>query len=170
MSSDAAELYGKKFSEKIQEQNTALTLKGIGVKSYFFIKVFVAGFYTTENLNTTDLLSDVPKRLEVAYFYNIPGAKLAVETRRRMILNTTPQEFDQIKDRVHVMDSYFVDLKPGDRYVLSYIPNRGTFFIYNGNVTGKIEGSDFAKALFAVWIGAEPIDQTLKANLLGNKS
>ena len=168
-SSEAAERYGKKFQEKIEEHHTILTLKGLGVKSYFFIKIFVAGFYTSESSSTADLLNDVPKKLEVAYFYNIPGAKLAIETRRRIILNTTAQEFNQIKDRVNVMDSYFVDLRPGDRYVLTYIPKEGTTFTYNGKVTGTIKGADFAKALFAVWIGKEPIDQTLKNNLLGLK-
>ena len=168
-SSEAAELHGKTFNDRIELHNTVFALKGLGVKSYLFVKVFVAGFYIEENLKTQDALVDVPKRLEVVYFYKIPGAKLAAETRRRIMLNTNQQEFSEIKDRVNLMNSYFVDLKPGDRYALTYIPNKGTYFTYNEKLIGKIEGKDFAKALFAVWIGKEPISQSLKESLLGNE-
>ncbi len=166
---EAEELHGKTFNEKIELHNTLFALKGLGVKSYLFVKVFVAGFYVEENFKTQDALEDVPKRLEVAYFYKIPGARLAVETSRRIKLNTNQQEFNQIKDRVNKMNSYFVDLNPGDRYALTYIPNQGTYFTYNEKLIGKIEGNDFAKALFAVWIGKNPISQSLKESLLGNE-
>lgn len=168
-SSDAAELCGKEFSEKMELHNTAFRLKGLGVKSYLFVRVFVAGFYIEESLKDDEFLDDVPKRLEVAYFHKIPGTKLASETRRRIRLNTDNQEFDRIEDRVNIMDSFFVNLYPGDRYALTYIPNQGTYFSYNEKLIGKIEGSDFAKALFAVWIGKEPISQSLKESLLGNE-
>ena len=168
-SSEAAELFGKRFNDKIEMHKTSFVLKGLGSKSYLFVKVFVAGFYVEQNFKTQGFLDDVPKRIEVAYFYKIPGVKLAAETSRRIVLNTSPQEFNQIKDRVRGMNSYFVDLNPGDRYALTYIPNQGTYFTYNEKLMGKIEGSDFAKALFAVWIGREPISQSLKASLLGNE-
>ncbi len=166
---EAAVLNGKTFNDRIELHNTVFKLKGLGVKSYVFVKVFVAGFYVEENFKEYDVLEDGPKRLEVAYFYKIPGAKLAVETSRRIKLNTNQQEFNQIKDRVHMMNSYFVDLNPGDRYALTYIPNQGTYFTYNEKLIGKIEGKDFAKALFAVWIGKEPINHSLKESLLGNE-
>jgi Chalcone isomerase-like len=166
---EAAELHGKTFNDRIELHNTIFALTGLGVKSYLLVKVFVAGFYVEENSKNQDVLDDVPKRLEVAYFYKIPGAKLAFETRRRITLNTSQQEFNQIKDRVHLMNSYFVDLSPGDRYVLTYIPDQGTYFTYNERLLGKIEGKDFAKALFSVWIGKEPISQSLKQSLLGSE-
>lgn len=168
-SAETAELYGKKFGDKIEIYNTIFALKGLGFNSYLFVKVFVAGFYVEENSKNQDALKDIPKRLEVAYFYKIPGSKLAAETSRRIKLNTNQREFNQIKDRVNKMNSYFVDLKPGDRYALTYIPLEGTYFTYNEKLVGKIEGKDFAKALFAVWIGTQPISQSLKESLLGNE-
>ncbi len=166
---EAAVLEGQPFKDRIELGHTIFTLKGSGVKSYLFVKVFVAGFYVEENIKTQEALDDCPKRLEVAYFYKIPGTQLAIETSRRIKLNTNPQEFDQIKDRVHMMNSYFVDLNPGDRYALTYIPNQGTYFNYNEKLIGKIEGKDFARALFAVWIGKNPISRSLKESLLGNE-
>lgn len=165
----ARELNAQSFAEQLEFEGTAFHLQGLGLKTQFFIKVFVAGFYTAEALCRPDLLAGCPKRIEVAYLYPIPGKKLAAETRKNMILNTTSEEFNSIRSRVELMESFYVDLKPGDRYAISYLPERGTYFTYNGKVMGLIEGSDFAKALFAVWIGENPISQLLKRNLLGSK-
>lgn len=163
----SAEMYGKVFVEDMEVQGTPLTLRGIGSKTYIFIKVFVAGLYVAPDAGARAVSDDIAKRLEVAYLYPVPGRKLAVETRRRIQLNTTAQEFMAIKDRVDVMDRYFVDLKPGDRYALTYIPGVGTLFSLNGNIAGTIPGYDFAKALFSVWIGEKPINPSLKEALLG---
>ena len=166
-SASAAELYGKKFKDKFEVKSTAFELKGLGLKTYFMIRVFVAGLYLGEGVKTTDALKDVPKRLEVAYFIKIPGKKLAVETRRRIKLNTTPEEYKKIKNRVDVMDGFFVDLKAGDRYILTYVPSVGTSFSYNDKTVGTIKGADFARALFAIWLGQNPISPALKDKLLG---
>ena len=56
-------------------------------------------------------------------------------------------------------------MKPGDRYALTYIPGVGTELALNGKPKGVIEG-DFAAAYFAIWLGAKPLDASLKAQLL----
>jgi len=37
-----------------------------------------------------------------------------------------------------------------------------------GNAEGTIAGADFATALFAMWLGTNPVDDGLKDGLLGN--
>ena len=161
----ATTLAGVSFSDHYDIQGHHLKLKGLGLKRFFIFKIFVVGFYEEET--APDPLADAAKRLEVAYFQNIPAARLAKETRRKMMLNTTKEAFDKISKRVDVMDPYFVNIKTGDRYVLTYIPGTGTTFTYNGKDVGVIEGADFARALFAVWFGKFPVDENLKTRLSG---
>jgi hypothetical protein len=163
----AGELEGRTFPDTFEAQGTKFVLKGMGVKTYFFFKIFAAGFYLGDTVPDQAVGADVSKHLEVSYFYAIPAPQLAAETRHRIILNTTPEEFSRIKARVDQMDNYYVNLKPGDRYTLTYIPNYGTIFTYNNKIVGRIQGYDFAKALFAVWIGDKPLSPVLKRNLLG---
>ncbi len=156
------------FKKKYSYQNKNMTLLGTGVKSMWFIKILTAGLYADQAADAKELLQGShAKRLEVHYSYNIPAKDLARETRRRMILNTTPQEYVAIKSRVDQMDHYFVNLKPQDVYALTYIPQEGTIFSYNDKEVGRIPGEDFSTALFAVWIGDNPISPVLKNNLLG---
>jgi len=66
------------------------------------------------------------------------------------------------------MGKYFVDLNPGDRYSLSYIPGKGTKFYYNGKLQGVIPGKEFGRSLFAVWIGNKPFCSHLRYEILGH--
>jgi hypothetical protein len=60
-----------------------------------------------------------------------------------------------------------VDVEPGDRYAITYVPGVGTELSLNGQTRGIIEGQDFASALFALWLGEKPFDKRFKADLLG---
>ena len=37
---------------------------------------------------------------------------------------------------------------------------------YNGQPLGSIPGAEFARAMFAIWLGAKPLDEALKTQLL----
>jgi hypothetical protein len=74
---------------------------------------------------------------------------------------------EALKEMIQQMGEYFVDLKSGDRFSLTYIPGVGTKFAHNDQVTGIIKGLDFARALFSVWIGKKPFDTHLKEQVLG---
>ncbi len=170
----AADLEGMHFTDQISIQKdlkisegSSLKLRGLGLKKIFILKIFVAGLYLSSNVNSQTALDDVAKHLEVAYFQKIPGQKLAVETRQRIRDNVDDKTYLKLKDRIDAMDGFYVDIKPGDRYTLTYLPGKGTYFCYNGQLKGKIAGADFAAALFAVWVGNHPIDNRLKMKLLG---
>lgn len=163
----ARETQRASFPEIRQDNETSLVLQGVGLKKVLFMRAFAAGFYLGEDVSVEDALADVPKRIEVSYFVRIPGEKLTRYTEKMMRLNMSAKEYAGISDRLKKMSEYFVDLKPGDRYALTYIPELGTQFEYNDNIIGVIEGEDFARGIFSVWIGGVPMDKHLKQQILG---
>lgn len=162
----AAEISGVYFNPKFQDEGIEMNLQGMGLKSMVFFKAFVAGYYSEEG-SIANPLDNVPKRIEVEYFVNIPAKKLNAYTVERMLKNVSKSEFRAIQEEVELMSQYFVDLNAGDRFSLTFIPDIGTKFAHNGVVTGVIEGEEFSKALFSVWIGDKPFDQKLKRQILG---
>ena len=48
-----------------------------------------------------------------------------------------------------------------------YVPNKATLVVKNGKLMAKIEGLDFKKALFGIWLSDVPADKNLKKALLG---
>jgi hypothetical protein len=58
------------------------------------------------------------------------------------------------------------DMKTGQRVVLTYTPGAGVEVTVNRAVKGTIQGDDFARALFAIWLG-DPPNPEVKLGLLG---
>ncbi|HLU85349.1 MAG TPA: chalcone isomerase family protein, partial [Vicingaceae bacterium] len=59
------------------------------------------------------------------------------------------------------------EIKKGDIYDIFYVPNKATLVVKNGKLMAKIEGLDFKKALFGIWLCDKPADKNLKDDLLG---
>jgi hypothetical protein len=47
------------------------------------------------------------------------------------------------------------------------VPGRGIVVEVKGEAKGTLAGADFARALWGVWLGAEPPNPGLKKGLLG---
>ena len=59
------------------------------------------------------------------------------------------------------------DIKEGDKINLDYIPGKGVRVTKNGDVKGTVPGLDFKKALFGIWFGTPPVQESLKKEMLG---
>ncbi|MCH2225828.1 MAG: chalcone isomerase family protein [Crocinitomicaceae bacterium] len=59
------------------------------------------------------------------------------------------------------------EFKDGDKIDIDYIPGKGTVVTKNGTKIGLIQGLDFKKAIFSIWLGSKPADTTVKKGMLG---
>ena len=76
------------------------------------------------------------------------------------------QVLAKLRSRIDLINAIYQDVKPGDRYALTYLPGRGTELALNGTPLTVIEGADFAAAYFGIWLGRDSIDDRLKRDLL----
>jgi len=81
--------------------------------------------------------------------------------------NVDKATIERLRQQIDHHNSLYEDVGPGDRYALTYIPGKGTELALNGEPKGVVEGADFATALFSIWIGQEPIDETFKRQIMG---
>jgi hypothetical protein len=61
------------------------------------------------------------------------------------------------------------EFKDQDKIYLDYVPNVGTKIYKNSELKGTIPGLEFKKALFAIWLGSNPAQESLKNNMLGKE-
>lgn len=163
----AAVVEGVRFSERIQAGSVELELRGAGLLRYMvFIKAYVAAFYLPEGVPSAEALTDVPKHLEIEYFHAIAAADFAKATRSGIARNVSMTGNERLKPAVEELNSLYRDVRPGDRYSLTYLPGQGTTLALNGTALGTVAGADFAAGLFAIWIGPAPLDEGLKQTLL----
>jgi hypothetical protein len=115
------------------------------------------------------VLSDVPKRLEIEYFVPIEAEDFAFSTNELTARNVDAAVLNRLRPRLDQLNTLYEDVSPGDRYSLTYIPGVGTELALNGEARGTIEGNEFAAAVFSMWLGPQPIDESLKDSLLGKE-
>ena len=59
-------------------------------------------------------------------------------------------------------------LNPGTSYTLAYEPGVGTTMYRNAEVAVVVEGLEFKKALFGIWLGDKPVQANLKKGMLSS--
>jgi hypothetical protein len=149
---------------------TTLVLHGAGVLRRFVWKGYVAALYLEDGATPETVLSDTPKRLELEYFRSIKGPDFGEAADKVLAKNFPEEVIAPLRKRLDRINRFYRDVKPGDRYALTYLPRRGTELSYNGTPLVLIEGADFASAYFAIWLGRNPIDEPLKKQLLRKDS
>ncbi len=164
----AAEIESVTFADELVARNTELDVFGVGLMRYrYFIKAYVAALYMPGDATADDVFDDeTPRRLEIHYFYSIDGkgfGEAALEVLERML---SAAEIAALESRLDRISSLYVDVKPGDRYSLTYLPGIGTELALNGTPLGTIPGADFAAEYFKIWLGDEPISDGLREQLL----
>jgi hypothetical protein len=163
-----AEIEGIHFENRYETEGVRLRIQGTGLFRYMgIIKAYVGAFYLEEETSIEDVLSDIPKRLEVEYFHALKGEDFGITTNKVIAKNTDPQTLQKIRPQIEYHNSLYEDVQPGDRYSLTYIPERGTELALNGKTKGIIHGTDFATALFSMWLGEFPMNEPFKKQLLG---
>lgn len=173
VSAGAARIEGVQFSDTLTAGDTPLRLHATGLLRYrVLIKGYVAALYLPESFDEdvtpATVLADVPRRLEIEYFWAIPAEGFAQATVEGIAQNTDRETFDGLRDRIEQLNAMYEDVEPGDRYALTYVPGVGTELSRNGRRLGMIEGADFSSALFSIWLGERALDDSLRRQLLAS--
>ena len=156
------------FNKSYKVAENELELKGVGLLRYLgLIKAYAGALYLAEGVSAEEALSDKAKRIEVEYMMAFKGEDFGPATLKMMEKNVSQDTLERIRDQIDFHNSLYEDVEPGDRYSLTYIPGRGTELALNGEPKGVVKGSEFATALFSIWIGQKPIDKSFKKQILG---
>lgn len=162
----AAKIEGVEFPNEAILGEERAPLQGIGLLRYkLFIKAYVAAFYAAGR-DSPDPLARSPRRLEIEYFWSLKAQQFASATQAGMEANLSRDEIRVIAPEIAQMNALYEDVEPGDRYALTYVEGR-TELAKNGRTLGSVEGEDFGRAMFAIWLGRAPLSPSLKSQLLG---
>ena len=159
---------GAAFAPEVTVHGRVLPLRGTGRLVWMrMVTVYDAALYLPGDVVGRDVLKDVPKRLELRYHISIKGPKFGESAVPFLEKNLPREELARLKPRLEQLNGLYRDVKEGDRYALTYVPGKGTALSLNGEPLGTIEGADFAAAYFTIWLGAKPISDTMRDDLIG---
>jgi hypothetical protein len=169
----AAEIAGVKVDDRTRVEASELVLNGAGMRTKYFLNIYVAGLYLTEKKTSASEVLALPgaKRITMRLMRALSAKQLTEALELGIRANTSTDERESLKGRLDELSAIMSALrsaKEGDLIALDWLPGAGTRVVLNGEPRGKIiAGEDFYRALLRIWLGEDPAQERLKRALLG---
>jgi hypothetical protein len=167
----AKEIAGVTFAETVTAENgVVLKLNGAGIRTKFFMDIYLAELYLEQPGATQEEIIGNPgqKRMVMHVLYKeIPQDKLVEGWNEGFAGNTPEDALGGLKDRIGTFNAMFENVTKDQQIVFDYLPDEGTRVSIAGVAKGVIPGKDFNDALLSIWLGDKPVTKSLKKDLLG---
>ncbi len=169
----AAVIEGQQFDDRIRLAESDLVLNGLGLRAVAWFKGYAAGLYLGQKVRTAEaaLAAPGPKRVRMKMMVEVEAKEFAKAFEKGMKRNLAPAERTALADRIDRFDRTVLALgvlRKGDVVDLDWMPARGLVLSVNGQPRGEpFAGEAFYGAILKIFIGPDPVDEKLKAGLLG---
>lgn len=165
----AKEVSGVQVAETVTLDSQTLQLNGAGVRSKFFMDLYVGSLYLPAALSSTAAVIDAPV---AAIRLNITSGMITSEKMRDTITEgfeqATAENTADIQPQIDTFMALFKEeIKEGDQFTLVANKARGVTAYKNGQEQATIEGEMFRQALLKIWLGDKPAQKSLKEAMLG---
>jgi len=164
----AGSLAGVTLPDTVQVGTTTLLLNGMGLRTKFVVKVYVAGLYLEQKSTDPSVIlkSDTPKRIVMHFLHGVSKSQMA-DAFQESFNDNAPEASKTMKADIDRLLGALEPLKEGDQMVFTYVPGTGTTLTIKGQEKLTIAGPAFAPVLFSVWLGPKPPNADLKRGMLG---
>ena len=166
--SHAGTLANVTLPDTVQVANTTLVLNGMGLRTKYMVKVYVAGLYLAPKSSdpAAILKPDVSKRIVMHFVRDVSKNQLT-DGFTESFENNTPDAAKTLKPDIDRLFSALDAVKDGEEVTFTYAPGTGTSVAIGGKEKLTVAGPAFAEMLFSVWLGPKPPNAGLKKGILG---
>ena len=166
----AGQLAGVSLSDQVTVEGRTLVLNGMGVREATILRlhVYVAGLYLEARSSDASriIAAEETKRLVLSFVRDVGRDNLVAAWNEGFGKSGGPVA-PGIRDRLATLNGWMVDVKRGDTLTFTQIPGKGIGVEVKGQAQGTLDGADFSRALWGIWLGDQPPNQKLKVGLLG---
>lgn len=167
----AAEVAGIRIDDKVQVGGQELVLNGAGLRTKFFIKVYVGALYVDQKTTAPAAIHDsaAPRRMMLRMLREMGADGLYGALDEGLRNNLTSAEMAELKpqaDQLGAIMKGIGTVKEGDSIAIDF-GAAGIEVGLNDKPRGTVDGAAFGRALLKVWLGDHPADASLKKALLG---
>jgi len=148
-----------------------LPLRGRHTLRWWGFDVYTAAFYVAPGRSTHDevLAADSSRKLALHYHRRIAAADSAKATERAIAKNPDA-DLAALRERLDAVYECYADVREGDEYHIAYdAATKRTEILLNGESQCVVDGDDFARAFFAIWIGPHAIHDQMERRLRGER-
>lgn len=168
----AAELAGVRLVDSVTLAGRELKLNGIGLRSVFIVKAYVAGLYVPQRSERAgELIAQRgPRRLAIHLLADTSSARFTKSINNGLRRNHGEAQLAAMQPQIAMLNATLAAIgtaKKGDLVTLDHAEGN-TRIAVNDEFRGEpIPGEDFYAALLRIFLGENPVDDDLKRGLLG---
>lgn len=166
------EIQGIQVPQQVTVNGQRLTLNGAGLRTvkiaFIPIKAYVAAFYAPTPLKSADAVLASPPPMQFTFtFLRSVSQEQVTDAWQSQIQASMTYSYTGIEKDTAAFVGMFGALNQGGVEVVQFVGSQ-TQVYDNGQLKGTIPGRDFQRAFLSLWFGSNPVQQDLKAALLGN--
>ena len=165
------EIGGIQIQPQINVDKAPLVLKGAGVRSKFFIKLYAASLYTKDSKSPVEevVSGQQPAAVRLNILTGVITSKDMISAVEDGFLKATGGNIAPIKSQIDQFLKVFSSekIQDGDQFTLFSSKKEGIIAYKNGKEVVRVPGEAFRQALLNIWLGKDPADKNLKQDMLG---
>lgn len=166
----AIEINDIEVADTIQVAEQSLALNGTGIRSKFFLNIYIGALYLNEKSSDAEKLIAADEAMTIRLYITsslIDGEKMSEATLDGFV-KSTGGNLGPIQKEVESLIGAFRDaVEDNDVFDLQYVPGTGVSVVRNGETKVVVPGLEFKKALFGIWLSEDPVQDDLKDGMLG---
>lgn len=144
-----------------------LQLNGFGIRTKWWIKVYIGSLYTAKPLSTVPAVMADPydKLIRLNFLHSKVDREKITEAIREGFANTRMGETDEAKNFLALFSRDFLR---GDSVDLVLGGDGAVVYKHNTQVMGTIVSKRLVKGILGIYLGPVPADEALKKGMLGS--
>lgn len=151
-------------------QGKTLSLNGAGVREKLWIDLYAGGLYLAEKSSNASAIvsANEPMSIKLHIVSKLITSEKMMDAVNEGFENSTNGNTKPLAGKIKKFQDFFMDeIKKNDIFDIVYMPAQGVVVYKNDKELGVIDGMDFKKALFGIWLSKRPADDDLKEAMLG---
>lgn len=147
-----------------------LTINGAGLREKFIFDIYAGGLYLKKKSTSASAIADADETMAIKLHIlsGMMSKSKMTSALRDGFKKSTKGNTAALDKRINTFIGFIKEeIEEGQIYDIVYEPNKGSVIYKDGVQKGYVEGLDFKKALFNIWIGDNPADKGLKNEMLG---
>lgn len=164
----ATEVAGVALPDTAALGGKTLQLNGAGLRSKFFVKVYVGALYLEQKASdgAAIIAADAPWLVTMTFKRGVEKEKILGAFKEGFERNSAA-DLPGLLPGLARVEAGVKDFKEGDVFTISYQPGVGSTLTPPGGAPVVVEGKKFGDALLRNWLGDKPADGALKKGMLG---
>ncbi|MFT3805141.1 MAG: chalcone isomerase family protein [Burkholderiaceae bacterium] len=167
----AIEVGGFRFDDTIRIGGTDLRLNGVGLRSVFILKAFLAALYVPQRTaDPVELIHQSgPRRLQLRMLVDMSPDRLLKTFTAGLHDGPAEPHDPALKARIDELDTALKavgTVRKGETLDLDVVDGQMRLLV-NGQMRAAVPGEDVFAAILRGWIGERPLEKDLKKGLLG---